>query len=61
MANTDLISWDTRSDSASKPSQQVVAHSAEVNAIAFAPSSSTLFITGSSDKVSSARYPLDLT
>lgn len=45
-----LMIWDTRSENSSKPSQQVEGHSAEINAVAFAPSSPNLLITGSSDK-----------
>jgi len=45
-------SWDTRSENSAKPSQQVEGHAAEINAVAFAPSSPNLILTGSSDKVS---------
>jgi len=46
------FSWDTRSDNSSKPSSQVEGHAAEVNTVAFAPSSEYLLLTGSSDNVS---------
>ncbi|KAL7425057.1 Histone acetyltransferase type B subunit 2 [Cryptotrichosporon argae] len=45
-----LMIWDTRSASQSKASNEVVAHDAEINTVAFAPSSETLLLTGSSDK-----------
>lgn len=44
-------SWDTREDGSSKPKQQVEAHQAEVNAVAFSPSSPNLLLTASGDKV----------
>ncbi|KAK4685795.1 histone-binding protein RBBP4, partial [Tremellales sp. Uapishka_1] len=46
-----LMIWDTRSDNSSKPSSQVEGHTAEINAIAFAPSSAHLLLTGSSDNL----------
>jgi WD40 repeat protein len=52
-----LMIWDTRDENSSKPSQQVEGHNAEINAVAFAPSSPNLLITGSSDHVSFATPP----
>ncbi len=48
----DVRSWDTRSDNTAKPSIQEEGHEAEINALAFAPSSPHLLLTGSSDNVS---------
>lgn len=48
---TDGNSWDTRSES-SKPAHSNKAHAAEINAVAFAPSSEYLILTGSADNVS---------
>ncbi|KAG6619945.1 histone-binding protein rbbp4 [Phytophthora cinnamomi] len=45
-----MLLWDTRSESYDKPSAIVEAHSAEVNCLAFSPSSEYLVATGSSDK-----------
>ena len=43
--------WDTRNSSDFEPSQAVVAHEKEILAVAFSPSSETMLLTGSSDKV----------
>jgi histone-binding protein RBBP4 len=53
-----LMIWDTREDGTDKPKQQVEAHSAEVNAVAFSPSSPNLLLTGSGDKVRFLSFPL---
>ncbi|GMF54028.1 unnamed protein product [Phytophthora fragariaefolia] len=45
-----MLLWDTRSESYDKPAATVLAHSAEVNCLAFSPSSEYLVATGSSDK-----------
>lgn len=47
----DARSWDTRSQS-SKAAHSNKAHGAEINAVAFAPSSEYLILTGSADNVS---------
>lgn len=51
-SDTVDASWDTRNDSYTSPSQQVEAHEKEILSVAFSPSSETLLLTGSSDKVS---------
>ncbi|KAG6966529.1 hypothetical protein JG687_00004795, partial [Phytophthora cactorum] len=45
-----LLIWDMRSESYDKPAATVLAHSAEVNCLAFSPSNEYLVATGSSDK-----------
>ncbi|CAN6812482.1 unnamed protein product [Brassica oleracea] len=45
-----LLIWDLRSPSASKPIQSVVAHSMEVNCLAFNPINEWVVATGSTDK-----------
>ncbi|POM61782.1 Histone-binding protein RBBP7, partial [Phytophthora palmivora] len=45
-----LLIWDMRSESYDKPAATVLAHTAEVNCLAFSPSSEYLVATGSSDK-----------
>ncbi|EGZ24315.1 hypothetical protein PHYSODRAFT_556908 [Phytophthora sojae] len=49
--DNNMLLWDTRSESYDKPAATVQAHSAEVNCLAFSPSSEYLVATGSSDKV----------
>jgi WD40 repeat protein len=44
--------WDTRSNTTSKPSHLVDAHTAEVNCLSFNPYSEFILATGSADKVS---------
>ena len=46
-----LLSWDTRSNTNSKPSHIVDAHTAEVNCLSFNPYSEFILATGSADKV----------
>lgn len=49
-----LMLWDTRSPTAAtKPSQIIEAHSAEVNCLSFNPYSEYILATGSADKVRS--------
>lgn len=43
--------WDTRSNTTSKPSHLVDAHTAEVNCLSFNPYSEFILATGSADKV----------
>ncbi|KAF8083786.1 hypothetical protein N665_0751s0004 [Sinapis alba] len=45
-----LLIWDLRSPSASRPVQSVVAHSMEVNCLAFNPLNEWIVATGSTDK-----------
>ncbi|CED83414.1 nucleosome remodeling subunit caf1 nurf55 msi1 [Phaffia rhodozyma] len=45
-----LMIWDTREDGSVKPRHQIEAHQAEINAVAFSPSSSNLLLTASGDK-----------
>ncbi|KAG1703820.1 hypothetical protein DVH05_006829 [Phytophthora capsici] len=45
-----MLIWDTRSDSYDRAAATVLAHSAEVNSLAFSPSNEFLVATGSSDK-----------
>ncbi|OBS81282.1 hypothetical protein A6R68_20501, partial [Neotoma lepida] len=47
-----LMIWDTRSNTTSKPSHLVDAHTAEVNCLSFNPYSEFILATGSADKVS---------
>ena len=42
--------WDTRSNTTSKPSHLVDAHTAEVNCLSFNPYSEFILATGSADK-----------
>jgi histone-binding protein RBBP4 len=42
--------WDTRKESNGKPTEKVLAHSAEVNCVDFAPFSEFILATGSADK-----------
>ena len=46
----DCCSWDTRSNTHSKPSHTVDAHTAEVNCLSFNPYSEFILATGSADK-----------
>ncbi|XP_011891165.1 histone-binding protein RBBP7 isoform X2 [Papio anubis] len=46
-----LMIWDTRSNTTSKPSHLVDAHTAEVNCLSFNPYSEFILATGSADKV----------
>lgn len=46
-----LCRWDTRSNTTSKPSHLVDAHTAEVNCLSFNPYSEFILATGSADKV----------
>ncbi|RUS24245.1 retinoblastoma binding protein 7 [Jimgerdemannia flammicorona] len=46
-----LMIWDTRTPSNEKPMQNVHAHTAEVNCVAFNPKSEFVLATGSGDKV----------
>ncbi|NXD06667.1 RBBP7 protein, partial [Nothocercus nigrocapillus] len=48
--NLYLDSWDTRSNTTSKPSHCVDAHTAEVNCLSFNPYSEFILATGSADK-----------
>ena len=48
-------SWDTRSNTTSKPSHTVDAHTAEVNCLSFNPYSEYILATGSADKVKPRR------
>uniref|UniRef100_A0A8P0NCM0 RB binding protein 7, chromatin remodeling factor n=1 Tax=Canis lupus familiaris TaxID=9615 RepID=A0A8P0NCM0_CANLF len=45
-----LMIWDTRSNTTSKPSHLVDAHTAEVNCLSFNPYSEFILATGSADK-----------
>lgn len=45
-----LILWDTRSNTSTKPTQIIEAHSAEVNCLSFNPYSEYILATGSADK-----------
>ncbi|NXS71640.1 RBBP7 protein, partial [Pandion haliaetus] len=45
-----LMIWDTRSNTTSKPSHSVDAHTAEVNCLSFNPYSEFILATGSADK-----------
>lgn len=45
------IRWDTRSNTTSKASHAVDAHTAEVNCLSFNPYSEFILATGSADKV----------
>lgn len=49
-------SWDTRSNTTSKPSHSVDAHTAEVNCLSFNPYSEFILATGSADKVFTCAY-----
>lgn len=49
-------SWDTRSNTTSKPSHSVDAHTAEVNCLSFNPYSEFILATGSADKVLTRVY-----
>jgi WD40 repeat protein len=48
-------SWDTRKTGKENPVQNVVAHDAEVNCVAFAPQSEWTLATGSGDRVKTKR------
>lgn len=45
-----LMLWDTRSNTATRPTQIIDAHSAEVNCLSFNPYSEYILATGSADK-----------
>ncbi|KAF9579786.1 retinoblastoma binding protein [Lunasporangiospora selenospora] len=45
-----MLIWDTRSTSSDKPVHNIHAHSAEINCVAFSPSSEFLLATGSGDR-----------
>ncbi|CAO3563352.1 CCR4-Not complex caf1 ribonuclease subunit Caf1 [Mortierella alpina] len=45
-----MLIWDTRSTSSDKPVHNIHAHAAEVNCVAFSPSSEFLLATGSGDR-----------
>lgn len=46
----NCYSWDTRSTSSDKPVHNIHAHAAEVNCVAFSPSSEFILATGSGDR-----------
>ncbi|KAK3828945.1 MAG: hypothetical protein J3Q66DRAFT_376682 [Benniella sp.] len=45
-----MLIWDTRSASSEKPAHNIHAHAAEVNCVAFSPSSEFIVATGSGDR-----------
>ncbi|KAF8986238.1 CCR4-Not complex caf1 ribonuclease subunit Caf1 [Entomortierella lignicola] len=45
-----MLIWDTRSTSSDKPVHNIHAHAAEVNCVAFSPSSEFILATGSGDR-----------
>ncbi|KAF9437299.1 CCR4-Not complex caf1 ribonuclease subunit Caf1 [Entomortierella beljakovae] len=45
-----MLIWDTRSTSSDKPVHDILAHAAEVNCVAFSPSSEFILATGSGDR-----------
>jgi len=45
-----LMLWDTRSNTATRPTQIIDAHAAEVNCLSFNPYSEYILATGSADK-----------
>ncbi|XP_072186451.1 histone-binding protein RBBP7 isoform X1 [Excalfactoria chinensis] len=51
-----LMIWDMRSNTTSKPSHSVDAHTAEVNCLSFNPYSEFILATGSADKVLTRVY-----
>jgi len=45
-----VMIWDTRSNDTARPSNSVIAHTAEVNCLSFNPFSEFLMVSGSADK-----------